>query len=107
MWMYHNGVMVSRDKRAAQPIGVGGWGSSKIGASTDGDSGYYVGKMDDFQIYDYALSHAEVVSLAGLSDVDQPLQPVLSPVDPVADGVINLFDIGRLAESWMLEQLWP
>ncbi|MCK4959159.1 MAG: LamG domain-containing protein, partial [Planctomycetes bacterium] len=107
MWMYHNGVMVSRDKRAAQPIGVGGWGSSKIGASTDGDSGYYVGRMDDFQIYDYALSHAEVVSLSGLSDVDQPLQPVLSPVDPVADGIINLFDIGRLGESWMLEELWP
>lgn len=107
MWMYHNGVMVSRDKRAVQPIGVGGWGSSKIGASTDGDSGYYVGRMDDFQIYDYALNHAEVVSLAGLSDVDQPLQPVLSPVDPIPDGIINLFDVGLLGESWMLEQLWP
>jgi len=79
------------------------------GSAVDANSGYYEGKLDEFKIYDYALSHAEVLYLAAGSgsELYQPLQPALSPVDPYEDGKINFKDYAVLADVWLAERLWP
>lgn len=108
MRIYHNGVLVAQDTDAFLPMDGAAAGPSRIGSRPDG-SGNYEGKLDDFRIYDYALSHAEVLYLALGSDsqLHQPLVPVLAPVDPYADGTISLRDIAVLAEWWLRESLWP
>ncbi len=109
MRIYHNGLLVAQNTDAFQPMNGADAGQSIIGSEAGGGSGYYKGKMDDFRIYDYALSHAEILYLAAGSgnELYQPLQPVLSPVDPDEDGKITLRDFAALAELWLKESLWP
>ena len=64
----------------------------------------YMGRLDDFRIYDYALSQAEILSLAGLSDFDQP---VPSDAELYIDQIINFKDHCILLSSWLDEELWP
>jgi hypothetical protein len=63
------------------------------------------GQIDDVRIYNRALSHGEIVSLAGESQVTQPL---LRPeVDLHKDGKVSLRDYAVLASKWLEEVLWP
>ena len=67
----------------------------------------YMGRLDDFKIYDYALSHSEVLNLAGLSSW---YQPVLSEADLYQDSseeIINFRDYIVLIDAWLEEELWP
>ncbi|MHC4557826.1 MAG: LamG domain-containing protein [Planctomycetota bacterium] len=109
MRIYHNGLLVAQNTDAFLPIDGIDAGQSTIGSKSDGDSSYYQGKLDDFRIYDYSLSHAEVLYLAtgSVSELYQPLQPVLSPVDPDEDGKITFRDFASVAEWWLRESLWP
>jgi len=108
MRIYHNGLLVAQQTQAYQPIDGAEAGSSTIGASFDGGS-YYKGKLDELRIYDYALPHREILYLAHGpgSELHQPLQPVLAPVDPYDDGIISLKDFSILGQWWLQESLWP
>ena len=107
MRIYHNGVLVAQNVDAFQPIDGAGAGRSTIGSRPDG-SGGYEGKLDEFRVYDYALSHAEVLHLArGGAELHQPLQPALAPADPYEDGMITFRDFAILGEWWLRESLWP
>ena len=107
MRIYHNGLLVSQNTNAFQPVNGVHAGTTTIGAS--GSYGCYKGKLDDFRIYDYALSHAEVVYLAAGagSELQQPLQPFLSRIDPYRDGNIDLKDLAVLGHAWLQTKLWP
>jgi len=109
MRIYHNGLLVAQNTEASLLMIGAAAGLSMIGADLDNTGSYYKGKLDDLQIYDYALSHAEVLHLAhgSGSELYQPLQPVLSPVDPHEDGQINFRDFAVLADVWLEQQLWP
>ncbi|MCK5172716.1 MAG: hypothetical protein KAR47_04950, partial [Planctomycetes bacterium] len=73
-----------------------------------GKYGHYTGRLDEFKVYGYALSQAQVLHLAaGGGQLYQPLTPVVSPVDPYADGVLNIVDLAIVAGDWLDEQLWP
>ena len=65
--------------------------------------------MDEFMIYDYALSHPEVAYLAlnGFGLLYQPLEPDLGLIDFNEDGRIDIFDFSSLAELWLKSFLWP
>jgi hypothetical protein len=107
MKIYHNGLLVSKNTNAFQPVNGVQVGTTTIGSS--GSYGCYKGKLDDFCIYDYALSHAEVVYLAAGADSElhQPLQPLLSRIDPYQDGIIDFRDLAVLGYSWLKTKLWP
>jgi rhamnogalacturonyl hydrolase YesR len=62
------------------------------------------GYIDHVCIYDYALSHGEILTLAGLSSWSVPLS---SPADLHEDGIVNLKDYAILAEMWLQDQSWP
>jgi hypothetical protein len=109
MRIYHDGLLAAQNTEAFLPMSGAGAGPSRIGSALDDTGGYYKGKLDDLQIYDYALSHAEVLYLAkgSGSQLHQPLQPVLSLVDPYEDGQINFKDFAVLTDVWLAEQKWP
>jgi hypothetical protein len=89
---------------SAFTIGLGGWG------------GNWAGYIDDFQVYDYALSAAEVAYLA--SDGDGHLiLPLTSPANINTDGstspetdpnqIINFGDLALMVNEWLTTKLWP
>ena len=78
-----------------------------------GTPGYFDGDLDDVRIYERALSHGEIVNLAGVpvgGTLRQPLQPLLSTaadVDLYDDGTVDFKDFAVLMASWLDELLWP
>jgi hypothetical protein len=68
--------------------------------------GGYDGLIDDFQIYDYALSQPEIAYAAtyGTGIFDLPLK---SPVDLNSDNKIDFKDFCLLADKWLDKNLWP
>jgi hypothetical protein len=101
MQIFLNGVLYDSRTGANSPIS--GITSFEIGS---GWYGGYDGLLDDFRIYDYALSEAEIAHVAtnGTGVFDLPL---MSPADLNADDRINFKDFCLLADSWLEEQLWP
>lgn len=108
--IYHNGVMVDRayDRDALISGDLAG-NDNVIGASSSDDRDeFYKGRLDDFRIYDYALSHEEIVNLAEESSVEQPLLEELS--DPSGDEKVNFKDYAILANRWLADPeplFWP
>jgi hypothetical protein len=70
-----------------------------------GVGGYYYGLMDDFRLYDRALSQAEIMTLAGVSSLHQP---VLSSAEVTGDDIVNFKDFAVAAAEWLEDPLlWP
>lgn len=65
----------------------------------------FIGKMDDFKVYSYALSQAEIAGAAtggGQLFVPAPASDLLHE-----DGKVDFADFAVLADSWLVEKLWP
>ncbi len=105
MRIYKDGILVSQNTTAATTIDNSSL--TRIGSAPDGTRGFFRGKMDEMRIFNMALPHSNIAYLAGLSQVDQPIAPALSPVDPVQDGTINLKDFATIASDWTEQVLWP
>ncbi|MHC4557017.1 MAG: LamG domain-containing protein, partial [Planctomycetota bacterium] len=61
MILYYNGAELARSTNAIlTPSDLGETTNNWLGRSHDPDDAYYLGSMDDFRIYDYALSPAEI-----------------------------------------------
>jgi len=101
MQIFLNGVPY--DSRSGADSPIAGITSFEIGS---GWYGRYDGLIDDFRIYDYALSQAEVAYIAtngtGIFDL-----PLLSPADLYTDDRIEFHDFALLANEWLDNQLWP
>ena len=101
MQIFLNGRLY--DSRAGAKSPILGIDSFIIGS---GWYGGYDGLIDDFRIYDYALSQLEVAYIAtnGTGIFDQPL---MSPADVFTDEQINFKDFAIFADNWLAEHLWP
>jgi len=101
MQIFLNGLLYDSRTDANSPISA--VTSFQIGS---GWYGGYDGLIDDFRIYDYALSQPEIAHVAtngtGIFDI-----PLMSPADLFTDDLINFRDFAILADSWLEEQLWP
>ncbi len=99
--VFLNGALY--DNRADANSLISGITSFTIGT---GWYGGYDGLLDDFRIYDYALSQPQVAYIAtnGTGIFDQTL---MSPADLFEDGKINFKDFALLADEWLAKHLWP
>jgi len=101
MQIFLNGLLY--DSRTGSTSPISNITSFEIGS---GWYGGYDGLIDDFQIYDYALSQAEIVYAAtngtGIFDL-----PLLLPADLNSDNRIDFKDFALLADNWLENQLWP
>ncbi|MGA2916813.1 MAG: LamG-like jellyroll fold domain-containing protein [Sedimentisphaerales bacterium] len=110
MRIYRNGEAVAEYKSASastMPAVVYSQSFFTIGAwrYPDNVGGYYTGKMDDFRLYKRALSQGEIMSLAGVSSLTQP---VLSSANLVADNQVNFKDLAIMVDLWLKQPLlWP
>lgn len=101
MEIYLNGVLY--DSRSGTVTPIEGITSFVIGS---GWYGRYNGLIDDFQIYDYALSAEEVAYLA--SDGTGVLEQATAPAaDLDGNGRVDLADYAMLAAQWRDDQRWP
>jgi hypothetical protein len=115
--VYQDGVIVAEnagsavtgskldDATASSLFTIGAWGYMSSGTPTYG--GYYTGKMDDFRIYSYALSPAQVLSLALNGGAGSITQPLVTRANAVPDGIVNLKDFAVMANKWLQEVFYP
>jgi len=101
MQIFFNGSLYDSRTDANSPIA--GITSFEIGS---GWYGGYDGLIDDFYIYDYALTEAEIAYTA-TNGTGIFVQPLLSSADLNGDNLINFNDFAILAGSWLNEHLWP
>jgi hypothetical protein len=101
MEIYLNGELYDRRTGTSTPITD--VTSFEIGT---GWYGRYDGLIDDFRIYDYALSPAEIAHVATRGTGVFPQLPD-PPADLNSDGSVNLRDLAILATQWLQGGLWP
>ena len=70
-----------------------------------GVGGFYCGRMDDFRLYSRVLSQQEIMDLANVSSLHQP---VFSSAEVTDDDTVNFKDYAVVAAKWLEEPLlWP
>ena len=101
MEIYLNGVLY--DRRTGTDLPIENVTSFEIGS---GWYGHYDGLIDDFRIYDYALSASEAAWLAtdGTGVFDDPIS---FRADLNADHRVDLADFTILADQWLETGLRP
>ena len=101
MQIFLNGLLYDSRTGAESPIS--GITSFEIGS---GWYGGYDGLIDDFRIYDYALTQPEIAHVAtnGTGIFDQTL---MTPADLNGDNKIDFADFALLADHWLENQIWP
>jgi hypothetical protein len=85
----------------------------RIGAR-GGNWGMWNGYVDDFQVYDYALSPAEVAYLA-TNGTGTIMVPLVSKANLYLDGgtagdanqIVNFEDLSVMGIEWHTINLWP
>jgi len=84
-------------------------GTLKLGREPSGLSSFFSGKLDDVRVYNYALTEAEIMSLAGAGAVYVPVtSPAnISDLEPVLEKKVNFKDYSLLANKWLEEELFP
>ena len=99
--MYFNGMLIGENQNAFQSI-------AGITKSTLGNAAFhprpFFGSSDDFRLYNRALSHAEIVSLAGKASV---VQPLITAGDINGDNTVDFKDLSVIFDSWASAVLWP
>ena len=116
MAIYVNGEMLTSESYhlngGSYNVAIAGIYSFLLGCNVTHDNPYE-GMIDDFRVYDYALSHGEILALAGepvASTFSQPFSRLLMTsaninlYDDVAIDVIDFRDYAVLANTWL--QTW-
>jgi hypothetical protein len=107
--IYLDGMVIGANTAVTlTPSDIGATSQNWLGRSQYAADGYYNGLLDDFRIYDYALSHGEILSTAGMGTL---YVPVTSPANVHDDGAleqrVNFKDYSELVLRWLEENEWP
>ena len=111
--LYLDGLLVDENTDAnLTPSDLGVTTNNWLGRSQYAADANYMGSLDDFRIYDRALSQGEVAWIYGFRDeFTQPLYLLLIPANPdinsYVDGTIDFKDYAAMTNWWLEEQLWP
>jgi len=104
MRLYHNGLVVGEETGEFGPPSLAGDGPFRIGSRID-HADDYVGRMDDFKVYGYALSPGEIVGAA--TGGWAMYVSLNSRADLHKDDRIDFKDIAVLADKWLHSGMWP
>jgi hypothetical protein len=111
MRIYHNGRRVAGGDMGDNMAGIN---HAFIGIAPETDEegwhDQYIGKLDDFRVYDYALSRNEIAYvITGGSTLYVPLlsEANLYDAEPAGSKTVNMKDLALVAESWLLKEFWP
>jgi hypothetical protein len=116
MRIYQDGVMVAEDTvsgNTLDPVTADGNSFFTIGAwqynGTNTDGSYINGLMEDFRVYNYALTPGQVLNLAvaGGTATSPMTQKLITPADIVSDEIVNFKDFAVLADKWHQAALFP
>ena len=99
--IYINGIL--RDVNDTTNL-LDGTTTAKLNIGGNNVSDYWHGMIDEFRIYDKALTQNEIVSLADKTFV---VQPLMISSDITKDNTVNLADFVEIANSWLTAPLWP
>ena len=108
--IYLDGVVIGVNTAVTlTPSDLGTTTQNWLGRSQYSADGYYNGLLDDFLIYNYALSHGEILSTAGMGTL---YVPVTSPAnvsdsEPALQKKVNFRDYAELLSRWLDETEWP
>ncbi|UCF44248.1 MAG: LamG domain-containing protein [Planctomycetota bacterium] len=80
-----------------------------IGENAEATGRLWNGLLDDVRVYNRGLSHGEITSLAGESEVYQPVASLANLSDDEAkhSKIVNFKDYALMAENWLRELLFP
>jgi hypothetical protein len=84
-------------------------GPLRLGREPFSQGSFFSGKLDDVRVYNYALTPAEIMSLAGAGAVYVPVtSPAnISDLEPVLEKKVNFKDYSVLANKWLEEEMFP
>ena len=112
--VYRNGRLIALNDNAttAETPGLNGTTDFfTIGAWrwSGGYGGYYDGLMDDFRVYDSALSAEEVLYLAvqGGTAASPMTQGLLTTTDATGNNKVDFYDFAVMAQYWLQDVVWP
>ena len=105
--IYLNGCLMA--EKTEQFELIGGVEAASIGMSRKNYGKLLAGRLDDFRIYDYALSQAEVVGVRNDGSKSCPFESPANIYDeePPTEKAVNFKDYSLFAENWFEEQFWP
>jgi len=114
MKIYRNGQLIALNNNATSAettkldttnnfATIGAWHWS------GGYGGYFDGYIDDFRIYNYALSPGEVLYLAveGGTATSPMMQGLITPADATGDNKVDFYDFAVMAQYWLQDVVWP
>jgi hypothetical protein len=113
--IYHNGEKVA-EANALKPIFYGGPFPDGTGAvesfricraANDGSGQVYYGKIDDFRVYNRALTDAEVGWLGTKGSGNVPFANASNLKTGSSPERVNFGDMAILAKDWLTTKLWP
>ncbi|MHC4619252.1 MAG: LamG domain-containing protein [Planctomycetota bacterium] len=109
--IYHNARQVEEGEMGN---GMAGINHAFIGIAPETDEegwhDQYIGKLDDFRVYDYALSRNEIAHvITGGTTLYVPIVSKANLYDDEVAGskVINFRDLAVIAENWLYKEFWP
>jgi hypothetical protein len=101
--IYFNGELKAINETAFAPITT--VTDFVIGCNVAASSMFYNGRLDDFRIYNRALTQEEILYLAGRGSITQP---ILSEADIDDDGAVSFPDFAEIASKWLdIDIKWP
>jgi hypothetical protein len=108
--IYLDGIVIGANTAVTlTPSDIGTTSQNWLGRSQYSADGYYNGLLDDFRIYNYALSHGEIL---GIAEMDTLYVPVTSPanvydLEDALEKKVNFKDYSELVLRWLDENEWP
>ncbi|AQQ70359.1 hypothetical protein SMSP2_00705 [Limihaloglobus sulfuriphilus] len=93
--IYHNGSLVASASGRTKLMDIA---EIAIGMSTNEASTPYIGRVDDFRIYNVELSADDILAISGY-----PRRGDFAGDDDFVDSA----DFGVLADGWLSQVLWP